>query len=86
MKWMTEKQLKNMLFFKKLTSFGILIGLLVFLSSFFVSGPSAPYQLSIGISIMVSSMLLFGFGMFLPLMEEVSSEDINEQKKPSSLS
>ncbi|MGG0719327.1 hypothetical protein ABE096_17255 [Robertmurraya massiliosenegalensis] len=83
---MTEKQLKNLLFFRKITMVGILLGFLVFLSSFFVSGPSAPYQLSIGISIMVSSMLLFGFGMFLPLMEEVSSEEINEQEKTSSLS
>lgn len=85
MKWMTEKQLKNLLFFKKLTSIGIFFGFLVFLSSFFVSGTSAPYQLSIGISIIVSSMLLFGFGLFLPLMEEASGEDINKQKETSSL-
>lgn len=71
---MSEKQLKTLLLFKKITLVGILVGLLVFSSSFFVNGPSSAYQLSIGLSIMISSMLLFGFGMFLPLMEEVSGE------------
>jgi ABC-type transporter Mla maintaining outer membrane lipid asymmetry permease subunit MlaE len=71
---MNEKQLKTMTFGRKMTCFGLLIGFVIFLSGFFVNGTSQGYTFSIGLSIMVSSILLFGFGLFLILMQEVSDK------------
>lgn len=71
---MNEKQIKSLLFMKTMTGFGLLVGLAVFVYSFFESGIKQDYILSIGLSIMASSMLLFGFGLFLNLMEEVTSK------------
>ena len=70
---MNKSQLKTLLFVKKMTSVGLILGLIVFISSFFVSGIKHEYLLSIGISIMVSSMLIFGFGLFINLMEDVTN-------------
>lgn len=69
---MRESQLKVMLFFKNMAGSGIVIGLTVLIASFFVSGINGEYIFSIGLSVMVSSMLLFGFGLFIHLMEEMA--------------
>jgi hypothetical protein len=69
---MNEKQLKTLTFGRRMTSLGLFIGFIVFFTSFFVSGVKQDYIFSIGLSIMVSSMLLFGFGLFLMLMQGVS--------------
>lgn len=69
---MRESQLKVMLFFKNMAGSGIVIGLTVLIASFFVSGINGEYTFSIGLSVMVSSMLLFGFGLFINLMEEMA--------------
>jgi len=69
---MTLKQQKVLHFFRNVTAAGILLGLIVFISSFFVSGLTGEYVLSIGLSIMVSSMLIFGFGFFINVMEEMT--------------
>lgn len=70
---MNEKNLKNLLLFKKLTGSGLLLGFIIFITSFFVSGTISEYILSIGLSVAFSSMLLFGFGLFIHLMEEMNN-------------
>ncbi|AND40057.1 hypothetical protein [Cytobacillus oceanisediminis] len=79
---MTLKQQKVLHFFRNVTAAGILLGLIVFISSFFVSGLTGEYVLSIGLSIMVSSMLIFGFGFFINMMEEMTkgSKGIRQYK------
>ncbi|UOE53015.1 hypothetical protein LIT38_12580 [Bacillus sp. CMF12] len=79
---MTLKQQKVLHFFRNITAAGILLGLIVFISSFFVSGLTGQYVLSIGLSIMVSSMLIFGFGFFINVMEEMTqgSKGIRQYK------
>ncbi|MCS0673980.1 hypothetical protein [Cytobacillus firmus] len=79
---MTLKQQKVLHFFRNVTAAGILLGLIVFISSFFVSGLTGQYVLSIGLSIMVSSMLIFGFGFFINVMEEMTkgSKGIRQYK------
>lgn len=69
---MTNNQLKTLQFIKNMTGAGLLIGLIVFIASIFVSGIISAYVLSIGLSIMISSMLIFGFGLFINLMEEMT--------------
>ena len=69
---MMKKQLNYILTFKRITGLGLLIGFILFLSSFFVSGNMSAYILSIGLSIMISSILIFGFSLFLHLMEEMT--------------
>ncbi|WP_456271894.1 hypothetical protein [Bacillus sp. AK031] len=48
------------------------IGLMLTVYSFFVSGVSQDYFLSIGIGVMVGFMFIFGTMIFLPLIEEFS--------------
>ncbi|QOR67074.1 hypothetical protein IM538_02575 [Cytobacillus suaedae] len=72
---MKEKQLKPLLVIKRITTVGLIIGFVLAVYSFFVSGISQGYFLSVGISVMVSSMLVFGFGMFLALIEELSQNN-----------
>lgn len=67
-----NKQIKPLLLIKTLTTIGITAGFLTFITSFFANGVTKGYLASIGISVMVSMMLVFGFGMFLSLIEEVS--------------
>lgn len=54
-----------------IAKFGLVLGALLFLYSFFESDITLSYTLSISISIMASSMLVFGFGLFISLMGEV---------------
>ncbi|MBT2688772.1 hypothetical protein J7I93_11310 [Bacillus sp. ISL-47] len=79
---MNEKQQRVLRFFRNLTASGLILGFAVFISSFFVSGIKGEYILSIGLSIMVSSMLIFGFGIFIHVMEEMTegSKGIRQYK------
>ena len=86
---MGQKQLKNIHLIKRITSIGILLGLLLFVSSFLV-GPMLveelyhAHLLFIGMSIMVSSMITFGFSLFIHVMEQVASPEANQPKKQAS--
>ncbi len=71
---MDAKRVKPLLLIKTITTIGLMIGFVISMLGLFESGLRMEYMLSIGMSFMVSSMLLFGFGMFIPLMEEVSEE------------
>lgn len=71
---MQGKQLNTLLTFKKATIYGISFGMILFLFSLFASGYNQGYFLSIlGIGIMIACMVVFGFGMFLSLIEEYTS-------------
>jgi|GEM_PF-6427137 len=71
---MNHNHVKPLLIIKTITTIGLIIGVFISALGLFESGLRMEYMLSIGISFMVSSMLLFGFGMFIPLMQEVSEE------------
>ncbi|GEM_PF-3292833 len=65
---------------RRLTSMTVLLGIAVFISSFFVSGFMQQYLLFGGIGLVVSACFLFALGMLLMLMQEAagSQEDVNE--------
>ncbi|WP_246942975.1 hypothetical protein [Bacillus pinisoli] len=70
---MNEKQMKTLTFGRKMTALGLFVGFIVFLTGLVVNGATHDnYTVFIGLSIMATSMLLFGFGLFLMLMQEVS--------------
>jgi TRAP-type C4-dicarboxylate transport system permease small subunit len=72
---MQGKQLNTLLTFKKATIYGISFGMILFLFSLFASGYNQGYFLSIlGIGIMIACMVVFGFGMFLSLIEEYTAK------------
>ncbi|AYA76640.1 hypothetical protein M3175_12085 [Robertmurraya korlensis] len=68
---MNEMQRRALGPISTIAKFGLVLGALLFLYSFFESGITMSYTLSISISIMASSMLVFGFGLFISLMGEV---------------
>ncbi|WP_456276823.1 hypothetical protein [Bacillus sp. AK128] len=73
---MNEKQMKTLTFGRKMTAIGLLVGFLVFLTGLVVNGPNQDnYTLFIGLSVMVTSMLLFGFGLFLMLLQDVTHQN-----------
>ncbi|RIW35346.1 hypothetical protein D3H55_08090 [Bacillus salacetis] len=59
---------------KWLSAGGTAIGLLITFYSFFVSGATQDYLLSIGIGVMVGFMFIFGTMIFLPLIEEFTGK------------
>lgn len=82
---MKEKQLKTLLNFKKASTFGISLGIMIFLFGLFVNVYNRGYFLStLGIGIIIASMTVFGFGMFLSLMEDYtvnSKSNVNTKAK-----
>lgn len=72
---MERNSLGLLLFIKKATTIGLLLGVLVFVSSFFVSGITGDYLLHIGISFVASSMMIFGFGLFINVMGDVVAKE-----------
>ncbi len=74
---MSVQQSKVLLHIKRITIVGLIIGFTIFISSFFVSGNESRYFLFVGLSIMVSFMVIFGFGMFLALIEDA---DLNRER------
>ncbi|WP_134701834.1 hypothetical protein [Ammoniphilus sp. YIM 78166] len=77
---MNVQQSKALLHIKRITLIGLIIGFTIFISSFFVSGTESRYFLFIGLSVMVSFMIIFGFGMFLALIEDA---DLNRERVSS---
>ncbi|WP_421384090.1 hypothetical protein ACOJQI_05925 [Bacillus salacetis] len=59
---------------KWLSVAGTAIGLMITFYSFFVSGVTQDYMLSIGIGVMVGFMFIFGTMIFLPLIEEFTGK------------
>ncbi|MRH44589.1 hypothetical protein GH741_18240 [Aquibacillus halophilus] len=66
-----------MLHIKRITTFGLLLGFIVFMSSFFASGISSDYLLSIGLGILVASMMTFGCSLCLNLMQDITESPNN---------
>jgi cadmium resistance protein CadD (predicted permease) len=59
---------------KWLSAAGTAIGLMITFYSFFVSGATQDYMLSIGIGVMVGFMFIFVTMIFLPLIEEFTGK------------
>jgi zinc transporter ZupT len=70
---MGDKQ-QTLMAVKWLSAAGTAIGLVIALYSFFVSGITQDYFLSIGIGVMVGFMFIFGTLIFLPLIEEFTGK------------
>ncbi|PLR76261.1 hypothetical protein CU633_16320 [Bacillus sp. V3-13] len=71
---MSEQQVKSLKMIKNVTTMFWLSGFSLFLFSLFVSGIKQGYLFSISLSIMVSSILTFGFCIFIKIMEEASQK------------
>ncbi len=69
---MEQKHQRTLGFIKGVTIVGVLLGFMMVVGSFFVSGINHDYMLSIGIGVMVGFMFIFGTLIFLPLIEEFS--------------
>lgn len=69
---MNEKQFSALVKYKRGASLGLIIGFVFIIASFFISSQSKEYVLAIGMGIAISSMLNFGFGLFILLMEEMT--------------
>ena len=76
---MNADQRKTLVHIKSIAMTGLVIGFIVISVNFFVSGLTREYFLFVGLSIMVSSMTVFGFGILLALMEEKGNQT-NKQK------
>ncbi|MFC4767804.1 hypothetical protein [Effusibacillus consociatus] len=70
---MSKRHIKLLLHIKRVTIAGLIVGGSIFGSSFFITDPIHAYLLHIGLGLIVSSMLIFGFGMFVSLMGEVNT-------------
>jgi hypothetical protein len=63
--------------FRNAATCGIIFGIFLFIIGLFVNAFNEPYLLSAaGIGVMIASMVLFGFGMCLSLMEEYNEKTI----------
>jgi hypothetical protein len=67
---MNEQQRRALIFSNRVAPMISLIGLFIFISSFFVSGPMSEYVMYGGIGVVISSGFLYGFGLVLALVEE----------------
>lgn len=73
---MTTGYLKTLANFNKVASFGIMLGCILFIAGVIVNVFKETYVVSaIGIGIMIASMVIFGFGMCLSLMEELNERN-----------
>ncbi|MGJ7919482.1 hypothetical protein [Neobacillus sp. LXY-4] len=73
---MINEHVKTLENFKKAATFGIILGMALFFTGIFVTVfTGEPYLLSAaGIGVMIASMVLFGFGMCLSIMEEYNEK------------
>lgn len=72
---MADKRTKAVYVFKRTTIMGICIGFATFLFSIFENDINNNYVLSFfGLGIMMASMITFGFGMCLHLMDETAEK------------
>ncbi|MDP4171539.1 MAG: hypothetical protein Q8906_13085, partial [Bacillota bacterium] len=70
-----NEQIKTLELSKQIATYGILLGVIVFFTSLFVSDFNPNYTMSVsGIGIVIASMVFFGFGMFLCLADEISTK------------
>lgn len=70
---MDAKRLSPLLLAKRIAIPGLLIGFLAVVFGLYESGLIMEYVLSVGLGIMAASMMIFGFGLVLALMEELKS-------------
>ncbi|GGF98246.1 hypothetical protein [Paenibacillus abyssi] len=71
---MNHHQLRALTITKRVTSVFFILGLGLFLFSFFVSDPNSDYFLNIGIGVMFSAALLFACGTFFALVDRSSEK------------
>ncbi|PLR86368.1 hypothetical protein CVD25_07730 [Bacillus canaveralius] len=83
---MSEQQVKSLKVIKIVTTMFWLSGFSLFLVSLFASGIKQGYLISISLSIMVSSILTFGFCIFIKIMEEASGKRRAVQRQHRSTS
>lgn len=73
---MTKDYLKTLANFKRAAIFGIILGFSLFIAGIFVNASIGTYALSAaGIGVTIASMVVFGFGMCLSLMEELNQNN-----------
>ncbi len=74
---MSNGHLKTLENFKRAATCGILLGFVLFITGIFVTAfTKGTYALSAaGIGVTIASMVLFGFGMCLSLMEELNENN-----------
>lgn len=66
---MEKKYLKSLLTFKKAASYGISVGFILLLFGF-IENDFSRFFAAFGAGTIVASMVIFGFGMSLSLLEE----------------
>jgi hypothetical protein len=77
---MVTMQYKYLKVFKA-SLFGIGLGIIIFLASFFVSAASGRYfYTATGVGIVIASLITLMFGMSLSLMEEVSDKELKNKE------
>ncbi|MBI0580599.1 hypothetical protein IEC97_24950 [Neobacillus cucumis] len=65
----------------KVSMFGIGIGVLIFISSFFVSAANGGYfYTATGVGVVIASIITLLFGMCLSLMDEVTEAEIRNKE------
>jgi len=65
----------------KASLFGIGLGVIIFLASFFVSAASGRYfYTATGVGIVIASLITLMFGMSLSLMEEVTDKELKNKE------
>ncbi|MBM7569737.1 hypothetical protein [Aquibacillus albus] len=78
-----SREVKFMLHIKRITSIGILTGLLLFLSSFFANGINPNLLLSAGIGTFAASIMIFGCSLFMSLMQSLTEKTNRQTTKDS---
>ncbi|GCL73118.1 MULTISPECIES: hypothetical protein [Paenibacillus] len=81
---MNEPQPKAMKFTNTVSAASAILGFIVIIMSFFVSGIQTEYLLFSGIGVIVSSVFVYLFGLVLGLMENAaheSSRSLSTSKK-----
>lgn len=76
---MTEHQERSLKFTSRVAPAILIAGMLVLLSSLWVSGTTADYILYSGIGVVISSVFLYMFGLVLALVEEKGHAPVLEQ-------
>ncbi|WP_438448017.1 hypothetical protein [Gorillibacterium sp. sgz5001074] len=77
---MQTKRLPPLLLAKRISIPGLLIGFMAVVFGVYESGLIMEYVFSIGLGIMAASMMIFGFGLVLALMEDIKSRTPDPQR------
>lgn len=70
---MQTNRLPPLLLAKRIAIPGLAAGFLAVLFGLYESGLIMEYVLSVGLGVMAASMMIFGFGLVLALMEDINS-------------